>query len=126
MKKLLSTIVLAITCVAALAQNSKVWDDVITGYCNIPFIKITKVTFTSDSTEVCMRLSFRAGKQFGFTSGTHLQVGTQQYAVKNATVIKLNEGYTMPTDTIDFSLIFNPAPLNTKRLDLIEPSGLTF
>ena len=126
MKKLLSTIVLAITCVAALAQKSKVWDEVITGYSNIPVINITKVTFTSDSTEVCMRLSFRAGKQFGFTSGTHLKVGTQQYAVKNATVIKLNEGYTMPTDTVDFSLIFNPAPLNTKRMDLIEPSGLTF
>ena len=126
MKKLLSTIVLAITCVAALAQKSKVWDDVITGYCNIPVIDITKVTFTPDSTEVCMRLSFRAGKQFGFTSGTHLKVGTQQYAVKNATVIKLNEGYTMPTDTVDFSLIFNPAPLGTTRMDLIEPAGLTF
>ena len=126
MKKLLSTIVLAITCVAVLAQKSKVWNDVITGYCNIPVINITKVTFTPDSTEVCMRLSFRAGKQFGFTSGTHLKVGTQQYAVKNATVIKLNEGYTMPTDTVDFSLIFNPAPLNTTRMDLIEPAGITF
>ena len=126
MKKLLSTIVLAITCMAALAQKSKVWDEVITGYSNIPVINITKVTFTSDSTEVCMRLSFRAGKQFGFTSGTHLKVGTQQYAVKNATVIKLNEGYTMPTDTVDFSLIFNPAPLNTTRMDLIEPAGITF
>ena len=72
MKKLLSTIVLAITCVAALAQKSKVWDDVITGYCNIPVIDITKVTFTPDSTEVCMRLSFRAGKQFGFTSGSRI------------------------------------------------------
>ena len=126
MKKLLSTIVLALTCVAALAQNSKVWDEVITGYCNVPIIKVTKVAFTPDSTEVWMRLSFRAGKEIGFTSGVHLQVGSQQYAVKNATVIKMNEGYTMPTDTVDFSLIFNPVPLNTKQMDLIEPVGLTF
>ena len=98
MKKLLSTIVLALTCMVTLAQNSKVWDEVITGYCNIPIVKITKVTFTPDSTEVWMRLSFKAGNRFGFTSGAHLQVGSEQYTVKNATVIKLNEAYTMTTD----------------------------
>ena len=125
MKKLLSTILLVLVAVTALAQNKreKVWNEVVVGYSNAPILKVTKVSLYADHTEVALFLSFRAGQWMSIAKETYLQAGDQQYLVKDATVIKLGERYTMPTDTMSFVLTFNPVPLDTKKMDMIEPNA---
>ena len=124
MKKLLSTILLALVALAGQAQT-KVWNNVVTGYNNAPMINIEKVTLAEDRTELAMRITYLKGRQMGFTSDVYLQTGGKQYAVKDATVLKLNEPYTVPTDTLDFSLIFETVPQDTKQMDFILPAGLS-
>ena len=51
MKKLISTMVLAIVATAGWAQT-RIWNNIVTGYSNVPFVKVTKVVLSADSTEV--------------------------------------------------------------------------
>jgi len=123
MKKLL-IILLALVALTGRAQT-KTWDNVVIGYANAPIINVEKVTFAEDRTELAMRVTFLKGRQMGFTSDVYLQADSKQYAVKDATVLKLNEPYTVPTDTLKFSLIFEPVPQDTKQMDFILPAGLS-
>ena len=123
MKKLL-TILFALAAIAGQAKI-KIWTDVVTGYNNAPMISINKVVFAEDHTELGMRITYFKGRQMGFPSDVCLQVGSKQYAVKDATVLKLNEPYTVPTDTLDFSMIFEAVPQDTKQMDFILPAGLS-
>jgi thiol-disulfide isomerase/thioredoxin len=123
MKKLLSTVLLALVALAGLAQNVNTWNEVIVGYSNVRPLTVTNVTLYEDRTEVSMFLDFQAGNWISIAKETYLQAGGQKYQVKDATIIKLGERYTMPTDTMSFILTFSPVPMNTKKMDLIEPNG---
>ena len=123
MKKLLSTLLLALVCLTGTAQKVKTWNEVVVGYSNVRILKVTKVTLYADRTEVALHLDFRAGQWMSVAKETYLQAGDQQYQVKDATVIKLGERYTLPTDTMNFVLTFNPVPLDTKKMDMMEPYG---
>ena len=123
MKKLLSTLLLVLVALVGQAQKVKTWNDVVVGYSNVRILKVKKVTLYTDRTEVALHLDFRAGQWMSIAKETYLQAGDKQYLVKDATVIKLGEHYTMPTDTMSFVLTFNPVPQDTKKMDLIEPNG---
>ena len=123
MKKLLSTLLLVLVALVGQAQKVKTWNDVVVGYSNVRILKVKKVTLYADRTEVALHLDFRAGQWMSIAKETYLQAGDKQYLVKDATVIKLGEHYTMPTDTMSFVLTFNPVPQDTKKMDLIEPNG---
>ena len=123
MKKLIA-VIFALVALAAQAQT-KTWNNVVVGYNNAPMISVDKVTFAEDRTELAMRITYFKGRQMGFTSDVCLQVGSKQYAVKEATVLKLNEPYTVPTDTLNFSMIFEAIPQDTKQMDFILPAGLS-
>ena len=123
MKKLL-TIMLAFVSIAGQAQT-KVWNNVVVGYNNAPMISVEKVTFAEDHTELAMRITYFKGRQMGFPSDVYLQAGGKHYAVKDATVLKLNEPYTVPTDAQNFSLIFEAVPQDTKQMDFVLPAGLS-
>ena len=123
MKKLL-TIMLALVSIAGQAQT-KVWNNVVVGYNNAPMISVEKVTFAEDHTELAMRITYFKGRQMGFPSDVYLQAGGKHYAVKDATVLKLNEPYTVPTDAQNFSLIFEAVPQDTKQMDFVLPAGLS-
>ena len=114
---------LALFCLAGTAQKVKTWNEVVVGYSNVRILKVTKVTLYADRTEVALHLDFRAGQWMSVAKETYLQAGDKQYQVKDATVIKLGERYTLPTDTMNFVLTFNPVPQDTKKMDLIEPNG---
>ena len=95
MKNILSFLLLALVATTGWAQK-KVWNDIVTGYASAPIIKVTKVAFYDDRTE----------------------------AVKEATVIKLNEPYAIPADgKVDFSLVFEPIQANTWMIDVAEPNA---
>ena len=123
MKKLL-TIMLAFVSIAGQAQT-KVWNNVVVGYNNAPMISVEKVTFAEDHTELAMRITYFKGRQMGFPSDVYLQAGGKHYVVKDATVLKLNEPYTVPTDAQNFSLIFEAVPQDTKQMDFVLPAGLS-
>ena len=123
MKKLL-TIMLALVSIAGQAQT-KVWNNVVVGYNNAPMISVEKVTFAEDHTELAMRITYFKGRQMGFPSDVYLQAGGKHYVVKDATVLKLNEPYTVPTDAQNFSLIFEAVPQDTKQMDFVLPAGLS-
>lgn len=117
------TILLTLAAMTGWAQNVNTWNEVVTGFSNVPILKVTKVSLYADRAEVTLHLDFRAGQWMSVAKETYLQAGDKQYQVKDATVIKLGERYTMLTDTMNFVLTFNPVPLDTKKMDLIEPGG---
>ena len=125
MKKSIITILLALVALTALAQSKRenVWNEIVVGYSNAPILKVKKVSLYSDRTEVALFLDYQVGQWISIAKETYLQAGDQQYQVKDASVIKLGERYTMPTDTMSFVLTFNPVPLDTKKMDMMEPYG---
>lgn len=122
MRRIIITALLALTWVASQAQT-KVWNEVVVGYSNVPILKVTKVSLYADRTEVALFLNYRAGQWMSIAKETYLQAGDKQYQIKDASVVKLGERYTMPTDTMSFVLTFNPVPQDTKKIDMMEPYG---
>ena len=126
MKKILSFLLLALVATTGWAQE-KVWNDIVTGYASAPIIKVTKVAFYDDRTEVFLRLEVpqrMAGQSVPIAAKPILKADGKEYAVKEATVIKLNELYAIPADgKVDFSLIFEPIPENTYLISVAEPNA---
>ena len=129
MRKAIIIILLALVATTGLAQK-KVWDNVVTGYVNIPIINVTKVAIYDDRTEVFFHLEVpqqMAGESGILAANPTLRADGKTYAVKGATVITLNEPYTIPADgKVDFSLLFEPIPVNTWMIDVADPNTWTF
>ena len=126
MKKIIATLLLALVATTGWAQK-KVWNDIVTGYASAPIIKVTKVAFYDDRTEVFLRLEVpqrMAGQSVPIAAKPILKADGKEYAVKEATVIKLNEPYAIPADgKVDFSLVFEPIQANTWMIDVAEPNA---
>jgi thiol-disulfide isomerase/thioredoxin len=126
MKNILSFLLLALVATTGWAQK-KVWNDIVTGYASAPIIKVTKVAFYDDRTEVFLRLEVpqrMAGQSVPIAAKPILKADGKEYAVKEATVIKLNEPYAIPADgKVDFSLVFEPIQANTWMIDVAEPNA---
>lgn len=129
MRKAIIIILLALVATTGWAQK-KVWDNVVTGHANLPIIKVTKVAIYDDRTEVFLHLEMpqqMAGESGILAANPTLRADGKTYAVKGATVITLNEPYTIPADgKVDFSLLFEPIPANTWMIDVAEPNAWTF
>ena len=123
------TILLAFVAIVGQAQT-KVWNNIVTGYVNVPVISITKVSICNDRTEVFFHLDLpqqMAGDSFPIANAPMLHADGKDYAVKGATVISLTEPYKIPADgKVDFSLIFEPIPANTWMIDVAEPNAWNF
>ena len=117
------TFFLFILSISGLAQT-KVWDNIVTGHVSTPIIKVTKVAIYDDRTEVFLHFELpqAAGQSGPLATNPTLQADGKDYAVKGATVITLNEPYTIPTDgKLDFSLLFEPIPANTYMISVMQP-----
>ena len=123
MKKLISTLLFVLVCLSGQSQNVKVWNEVVTGHANTPYVKVTKVALYENRTELSMHIDFVAGQWIRIATNTFLQADGKQFPVKDATVITLGEQYTMPADTLNFVLTFEPVPQNAKSIDMVEPGG---
>lgn len=109
----------------AQKKGEVVWNEVVTGYSNADrVLKVTEVALYSDHTDISMRITFPKGRQFSFQPGTALKVNGKEHTVTDATVIKLGEPYTMPADTLDLVLTFNPLPTDTRSFDFVSPDGM--
>ncbi len=128
-KQTIITILLAFFAVMGHAQK-KVWNKIMTGYVNVPIISITKVSIDNDRTEVFFHLEVpqqKTGDSVPLATKPTLRADGKEFAVKGATVISLTEPYTIPADgKVDFSLIFEPIPVNTWMIDVAEPNAWTF
>ena len=128
-KQTIITILLAFIAVMGHAQT-KVWNKIMTGYVNVPIISITKVSIDNDRTEVFFHLEVpqqKTGDSVPLATKPTLRADGKEFAVKGATVISLTEPYTIPADgKVDFSLIFEPIPVNTWMIDVAEPNAWTF
>ena len=122
----LKTIIIAMIAVAALTvqAQTKVWDNIVMGYANAPIINVNRVALYADRTDVSLHIDYRKGRQMGFSRGTALKAGGKEYKVTGATVIKLDEPYTMTEDTLNLTLTFEPLPVTTQRFDFTSPDGL--
>ena len=124
MKKLLSTIVLAIVATAGWAQT-RIWNNIVTGYSNVPFVKITKVVLSADSTEVFMHFDMperAAGQEGVLAAKSQLQADGKTYEAKNAVGMKLGQPVKIPKDCkVDFSLVFDALPASTWLFSISDP-----
>ena len=123
MKSTIITILLAVAALTVQAQT-KVWDNIVMGYANAPIINVNRVALYADRTDVSLHIDYRKGRQMGFSRGTALKAGGKEYKVTGATVIKLDEPYTMTEDTLNLTLTFEPLPVTTQRFDFTSPDGL--
>ena len=125
-KKAIIVLLFALVAMTGRAQT-KVWNEIVTGYANTPIIKVTKVEIYNDRTEVSLHIDLpaqAAGEKIPIASNTILRADGKEYAVKGAKVISLNELYTVPADgKVDCSLIFEPIPANTWLIDVAEPGA---
>ena len=123
-KQTIVTLLMAFVTLAGWAQKGEtIWNDVVSGYANTPLVKVTKVAMYDDRTEMSIHIDFVKGQWIRIAKNTVLKAEGKDYAVKEATVLTLDEQYTLPEDTLNFMLTFEPVPTTTKKVDLIEPDG---
>ena len=124
MKKLISTMVLAIVATAGWAQT-RIWNNIVTGYSNVPFVKVTKVVLSADSTEVFLHFdmpSQAAGQEGPLAMKSQLQADGKTYEAKRAIGVKLGQLIKIPQDgKVDFSLVFDALPAATWRVSVSDP-----
>ena len=125
MKKIMITFLLALVSTIGWGQtkNETVWNEVVSGYANTPYVKVTKVGMYADRMEMTLHIDFVKGQWISIAPNTVVKADGKDYTVKTATVIKLGEHYTLPEDTLNFVLTFEPVPLTMKKFDLVEPGG---
>lgn len=110
--------------IATVGQaQTKIWNEVVTGYANTPIIKVTKVALYDDRTEVNMHVDYIKGQWISLAPNTVIKVDDSEYSVKDVTVLTLGEQYIMPEDTLNFVLKFEPVPTDIKAFDFVEPNG---
>ena len=120
--KFLVSLALAFAGISAWAQ-SKIWDEVVTGFPSDWTIDVTRVAMHSDRTEVTLHIEFMAGQKLGLKPSTMLVADGKQYAVRSISSFTLGEEFTLPRDTMSFLVTFQPVPLTTRSLDFVEPGG---
>ena len=124
MKSTIITILLALIATTGWAQkNEKIWDNVVIGNTNVDWSEVTKVGLFADRTEVGLRIKYRQGSWISIAKSTFIEADGKQYPIKDATVIGLDNRYTLSTNSFDFTLIFEPVPQQIKTFDVIEPGG---
>jgi len=124
MKSTIITILLALIATTGWAQkNEKIWDNVVIGNTNVDWSDVTKVGLYADRTEVGLRIKYRQGSWISIAKSTFIEADGKQYPIKDATVIGLDNRYTLSTNSFDFTLIFEPVPQQIKTFDVIEPGG---
>ena len=129
MKKLLTTILFAFVAITMQAQT-KIWNNIVTGYANAPIGKVTKVAIYDDRTEVFIHMDFpqrAAGRSVPMATKPILVADGKPYAVKGANGLSLTDMYKIPNDgKVDFSLLFEPIPVNTWMISVEEPNAWSF
>ena len=125
MKRLIINFLLINVFLVGWGQTKKetVWNEVVAGYANTPVVKVTKVAMYGDRTELSLHIDFVKGQWIRIAENTMVKADGKDFAVKSATELKLGEQFTMPEDTLNFVLTFEPVPATTKKLDLVEPGG---
>lgn len=130
MKKNFLILMLALTAIAVGAQNKKqiIWNNVQTGYSVArDFLKVTNVAMYDDRTEVSFSLNFYGRRrEVGFSKDISIYVNDDEkkaYKAKSATVIELDKPYKMTSDTLNFAIIFEPVPADTKMLTIVDKKG---
>lgn len=122
MKQCVITFLLAFISITGWGQT-KVWDEVVLGYSNSSYLTITKVAIWDTRTEVFVHVKFIKGQWIRVNENTVLRAGGKDYKVKQTTVFELGQQYTLPSDEVDFVVIFEPLPVDTKSFDFVEPDG---
>ena len=122
MKQCVITFLLAFISITGWGQT-KVWDEVVQGYGNSSYLTITKVAIWDTRTEVFVHVQFIKGQWIRVNENTVLRAGGKDYKVKQTTVFELGQQYTLPSDEVDFVVIFEPLPVDTKSFDFVEPDG---
>ena len=123
LRRTIITVLLSLITMIGQAQEA-IWNDVVMGYANASVIKVNRVAMYADRTDVSLHINFRKGQQIGFIQGTALKADGKEFKVTGATVIKLDEPYTMTADTLSLTLSFEPLPAATRKFDFTSPDGL--
>ena len=124
MKKLISTMTLSLIAIMGWAQT-RTWSNIVAGYSNVPFVKVTKVVLNADSTEVFLHFDMprqAAGQEGPMAVKTQLQADGKTYEAKRAVGVKLGQSIKIPQDgKVDFSLIFDALPASTWSISVSDP-----
>ena len=135
MKKLLSTILLALVVVVGQAKEKViVWEQPTMEYGNANgdgffnlILDVTKVELKDNETVVYITALQRSDYpefSFQFVGDTYLKVGEQRYTITSADGIELNKFVQTDKDyKLDMAFHFPPLPKDTKAFDFIEGDG---
>ncbi len=135
MKKLLSTILLALVVVAGQAKEKViVWEQPTMEYGNANGdgffnlnLDVTKVELKDNETVMYVTALQRSDYpefSFQFVGDTYLKVGEQRYTITSADGIELNKFVQTDKDyKLDMAFHFPPLPKDTKAFDFIEGDG---
>ena len=105
--------------------QTRTWSNIVAGYSNVPFVKVTKVVLNADSTEVFLHFDMprqAAGQEGPMAVKTQLQADGKTYEAKNAIGVKLGQLVKIPQDgKVDFSLVFDALPASTWKISVSDP-----
>ena len=124
--RIILALLLSLVSLAGQAQKKgeTVWNHVTTGYNQArEAIRVTRVAFTPDSTDIVLRISLQKGTEIGFGSNIILKADGQEYALRHSS-IPLDASYTMPADTLRVTMTFAPLPPATWQFDFEWPGAL--
>ena len=123
--RIILALLLALVSLTGVAKKkgTVTWERVTTGYSQArDAIRVTRVAFTPDSTDVTLRVNHQKGAEISFGSNIILKADGQQYALRHAS-IPLDAPYTMPADTLLVTMTFAPLPPTTWRFDFEWPGA---
>ena len=123
---MVACILMALLSMSAQAKQETIWNNIIIGYTNVYRSEITKVGFYADRTEVDLHVNYPKGAWVSISKHTYIDVDGKHYLIKDATKTGLENQYTLPTDNLDFTLVFEPVPQGTRVFDVVEPGGWTY
>lgn len=113
---------------AAEKNRSKevVWNKVVCEGIIHELLKVTKVVMSSKKTDVTLHTKLQKGASIEIPPSTVLEVGNKTYKLKAATPCEPGKKYTMPEDTLSFTLTFEPLPKGTKEFGMKIFDGFSF
>ena len=120
MKHLILTLIFFLASFAAHAKNKTIERPPFTGR-NTTTLEIDKIVLSDTATVFYIQAYYRPKNWIKIDAGTYLQSGDEQFLVRHADGIDLNQEFWMPdSGEASFKLVFPPLPQGTQSVDFIE------
>lgn len=121
MRRFFLTLIMLTSVVVGFAQKTVVWENPAVAFSKYSTLfEVTKVEFEDNKTILSLHITYAPGQTIAFSAEARLKSNGKVYGAKSATVMELNQPFTMPeSGNIDMSIIFEPLPKDTKEISFL-------